>query len=379
MVFMMTRLSSTTLLATLAVAAAANASATPDRIYKSDGSIVDSVDVISEALDRVTYKPEKGRGEEEVESELVLRVEFTEQPEDVAAAEVDATNGALLGAISGFQTYLGGLGERGDRKHPWAAAYSQYRLIELFEQLNTEESIQSMVAAVDELVATYPDSRYVPLAFIKKIEAQLIHGDRAGAKASAAAFGALVLERDLAQRWKLEQQLRAVLSDEALSGTGLESALERISSQAAVFPTVSNRADVAIAESMLGRGAFDEAEAAFEGVTESPNADDRTLAAAWCGLGDCLYRRAEAMGAAGNAEGASPLFQRAQLAFMRVVVLYPAELAYVPKSAFYAGRCIQELGGELAKDQSDRLFNFVTRNFRGSRWADSARQFRRRN
>ena len=131
---MMTRLSSTTLLATLAVAAAANASATPDRIYKSDGSIVDSVDVISEALDRVTYKPEKGRGEEEVESELVLRVEFTEQPEDVAAAEVDATNGALLGAISGFQTYLGGLGERGDRKHPWAAAYSQYRLIELFEQ-----------------------------------------------------------------------------------------------------------------------------------------------------------------------------------------------------------------------------------------------------
>ena len=105
----------------------------------------------------------------------MLRVEFTEQPEDVAAAEVDAANGALLGAISGFQTYLGGLGERGDRKHPWAAAYSQYRLIELFEQLNTEESIQSMVAAVDELVATYPDSRYVPLAFIKKIEAQLIH------------------------------------------------------------------------------------------------------------------------------------------------------------------------------------------------------------
>jgi len=379
MVFMMTRLSSTTLLASLAVAAAANASATPDRIYKSDGSIVDSVDVISEALDRVTYKPEKGRGEEEVESELVLRVEFTEQPEDVAAAEVDAANGALLGAISGFQTYLGGLGERGDRKHPWAAAYSQYRLIELFEQLNTEESIQSMVAAVDALVATYPDSRYVPLAFIKKIEAQLIHGDRAGAKASAAAFGALVLERDLAQRWKLEQQLRAVLSDESLNGTGLESALDRISSQAAVFPTVSNRADVAIAESMLGRGAFSEAEAAFEGVTESTNADDRTLAAAWCGLGDCLYRRAETMVASGDAEGAGPLFQRAQLAFMRVVVLYPAELAYVPKSAFYAGRCIQELGGDLAKEQSDRLFNFVTRNFRGSRWADSARQFRRRN
>lgn len=379
MVFMMTRITSTTLLASLAVAAAATASASPDRIYKSDGSIVDNVDVISEAIGMVTYKSEKGRGEAEIESELVLRVEFTERPEDVAAAEVDAANGALLGAVSGFQTYIGGLGERGDRKHPWAAAYSQFRLIELFEQMNTEESIQSMVGAVDQLVATYPDSRYVPLAFIKKIEAQLIHGDRAGAKASAAAFGALVEERGLAQRWQSEHKLREVLADESLSGAKLESALERVSSAAAVFPTVSNRADVAIAESMLGRGAFAEAEEAFGGVTESPNADDRTLAAAWCGLGDCVYRRAEAMAAAGNAEGAVPLFQQAQRAFMRVVVLYPAELAYVPKSAFYAGRCIQELGGELAKDQSDRLFKFVTRNFRGSRWADSARQFRRRN
>ena len=376
---MMTRLPSAPLLAALAVATAASASATPDRIYKSDGSIVEGVDVISETIDMVTYKPEKGRGEEQEESELVLRVEFTDRPEDVSAAEVDAANGALLGAVSGFQTYLGGLGERGDRKHPWAAAYSQYRLIEVFEQINSEESIQAMVGAVDELVTNYPDSRYVPIAFIKKFEAQLIHGDRAGAKATAEAFGALVDERDLAQRWKSEQKLRAVLSDDSLSGTGLEAALEKISSEAAVFPTVANRADVAVAESMLGRGAFAEAEQAFESVTESPNADERTLAAAWCGLGDCLYRRAETQAAAGDAEGAVPLFQKAQLAFMRVVVLYPTELAYVPKSAFYAGRCIQELGGELAKDQSDRLFNFVTRNFRGSRWADSARQFRRRN
>ena len=379
MVFMMTRITSSTLLASLAVAAAANASASPDRIYKADGSIVDNVDVVSETIDLVTYKPEKGRGDAEVDSELVLRVEFTERPEDVAAAEVDAMNGALLGAISGFQTYLGGLGERGDRKHPWAAAYSQYRLIELFEQMNSEESIQSMVAAVDELVAAYPDSRYVPLAFIKKFEAQLIHGDKAGAKASAAAFGVFVEERGLAQRWKLEHRLREVLSDDSLNGAGLEAALGRVSSEAAVFPTVANRADVAIAESMKGRGAFEEAEEAFEGVTESPNADDRTLAAAWCGLGECLFRRAETAAASGDAEGAGPVFNRAQLAFMRVVVLYPAELAYVPQSAFYAGRCIQELGGELAKEQSDRLFNFVTRNFRGSRWSDSARQLRRRN
>ena len=79
MVFMMTRITSSTLLASLAVAAAANASASPDRIYKADGSIVDNVDVVSETIDLVTYKPEKGRGDAEVDSELGLRVEFTQE------------------------------------------------------------------------------------------------------------------------------------------------------------------------------------------------------------------------------------------------------------------------------------------------------------
>jgi len=371
----MQRLSSALSVAVLAFAVASPAAGF-DRIYKSDGSIIDGVTVVSETLQKVTYKPEKGRGEKEVRSDEVLRVEFVNRPEDISAAEVDASDQALLGAISGYQNYLGGLSERGDRKFPWAAAYARFRLVEMHERRN---SIPDMVAAVDELLAAHPDSRYVPIAVIKKIEAQLITGDKAAARATVEAFGALVTEKGLSQRWQFERDVRVILTTAGQTAAVAEAALQKIASDAAVYPTVANRADVATGESLLSRSEFAEAEDMFRGVTESPNADDRTLAAAWTGLGDCLYRRAEGKAAGGDAEGASALFAEAQVSFMRVVVLYRNELAYMPKSAFYAGRCIQEIGGDTAADRSNRLFKYVMFNFRGTRWADSAKQFRRRN
>lgn len=372
----MQRLSSAFPAAVLAACAIASPALSFDRIYKSDGSILDNVKVQSETIDKVVYEPEKGRGTKEVLSEEVLRVEFTQMPEDIAAAEVDAKNDALLGAISGFQNFLGNADDRANRKFPWAASYARFRLVEMHERRN---AIPEMVAAVDELLAGSPDSRYVPIAIIKKFEAQLLSADRPGAAATAAQFGSLVSEKGMSQRWQFEHRLRELLSKDGQTATAAEKALQKIASDAAAYPTVANRADVATAESMLSRSAFDEAEEMFRGVTESTNADDRTLAAGWTGLGDCLYRRAEAKAASGDTEGAAALFAEAQTAFMRVVVLYRGELAYVPKSAFYAGRCIQEIGGETASDRSNRLFVFVTRNFRGSRWADSARQFKRRN
>ncbi|MEM9380779.1 MAG: hypothetical protein AAGB93_12575 [Planctomycetota bacterium] len=372
----MQRLSSALPAAVLAACAIATPALGFDRIYRSDGSILDNVKVQSETIDKVVYQPEKGRAAKEVLSEEVLRVEFTQMPDDIAAAEVDAKNDALLGAISGFQNFLGNADDRANRKFPWAASYARFRLVEMQERRN---AIPEMVAAVDELLVGSPDSRYVPIAIIKKFEAQLLSNDRAGAAATADQFGALVTEKGMSQRWKYEHQVRELLAKEGQTASAAEKALQKIASDASAYPTVANRADVATAESMLGRSAFDEAEEMFRGVTESTNADDRTLAAAWTGLGDCLYRRAELKGTSGDAEGATALFSEARTAFMRVVVLYEGELAFVAKSAFYAGRCIQEIGGENAEDESNRLFTFVAVNFRGSRWADSARQFKRRN
>ncbi|QDV09756.1 hypothetical protein Poly30_53160 [Planctomycetes bacterium Poly30] len=349
--------------------------AAPDRIYQSNGSILEDVTVVEEGLGTVTYKPSGSKNEETVDSELVLDIEFSNKPEEVAMADVDASNEAFGSALAGMQNYLENLGGKNDKKFPWAPNYARYRIVELSAFMN---DVAGMSAAVDALVAAAPDSRYAPLAMIDKIETLLLNGNAADAKASAAAFKEMIAAKGLTQRWKYEQELLALRADTSKRGEALESALQALSRSAAVFPTVTNAADVATAESMLARSEFAAAEELFRGVTEASNADDATMAAAFTGLGDCLYRRAEAK-ASSDEEAAKALFGEAQLAFMRTVVNYRLQYAHVAKAAFYAGRCFQQIGGEGSKEKSSKLLISVIVNFKGSKWAESAKEFQKRN
>lgn len=349
--------------------------ATPDRIYQSNGSILEDVTVVEEGLSSVTYKPAGSKSTETVDSELVLDIEFSNKPEEVAVADVDASNEAFGSALAGMQNYLENLGSKKDKKFPWAADYARYRIVELNAIMN---DVPAMSAAVDSLLADAPESRYVPLAMIDKIDTLLLNGNMAEGKAASTAFKDLISSKGLSQRWKHEQELLALRSDSTKKGEALEKELQALSRAAAVFPTVTNAADVATAESMLQRSEFDKAEELFRGVTEASNADDGTMAAAFTGLGDCLYRRAEAK-AGSDEEGAAELFKEAQLAFMRTVVNYRFQYAHVAKAAFYAGRCFQHIGGEGSKEKSSKLLISVIVNFKGSKWAESAKEFQKRN
>ncbi len=349
--------------------------AVPDRIYQSDGSILEDVTVVEEGLSTVSYKPSGSKKAKTVDSELVLSIEFSNKPEEVSTADVDASQEAFGSALAGMENYLANLGSKKDKKFPWAANYARFRIIELNALMNDQAAL---IAGVDALMAEGGDSRYLPLAMIEKIETQLINGDAAGAKEAGTAFKNLITDKGLTQRWKYEQELLALRADTSKKGASLEKDLQNLSRAAAVFPTVTNAADVATAESLLSRSEFSDAEELFAGVTEDPNADDRTLAAAWTGLGDCLFRRGEAK-VGSDDEGANALFGEARQAFMRTVVNYRFQYAYVAKSAFYAGRCFQLIGGEGAKANSTKLYYFVMRTFRGSKWADSAQEFQRKN
>jgi len=348
----------------------------PDRIYLSNGSILEDVTVVDEGLSEVTYRESGSKKKEsKVESELVLSVEFSGKPEELSLADVDASNEAFGSALAGMENYLENLGGKKEKKFGWAPAYAHYRIVELNALMN---NVPGMVAAVDALVANAGDSRYAPLAMIDKIDTLILNGDFAGAKEAGTAFKDMISAKGLSKRWQHEQELLALRADPSKKGESLEQELQSLSRAAAVFPTVTNAADVATAQSLLSRSEFEKAEELFQGVTEDPNADDATIAAAWTGLGDCLYRRAEAQ-QAGDAEAANALFAEAQLAFMRTVVNYRFQYAYVAQSAFYAGRCFQEMGGEGASENSKKLFRFVQRNFRNSKWAESAKEFDRRN
>lgn len=349
--------------------------AVPDRIYQSNGSILEDVTILEESLGTVTYKASGSKSQSTVESELVLDVEFSNKPEEVSVADVDASNEAFASALAGMENYLANLGGKDDRKFPWAPNYARYRIVELSAFMN---DLPGLSTAVDSLVAASPESRYVPLAMVQRVETQILNAKFDDAKASATAFKDLVTSKGMSQRWKYEQELLALRADRSKKGEALEGALQTLSRAAAVFPTVTNAADVATAESMLARSEFTKAEELFRGVTEAPNADDSTMAAAFTGLGDCLYRRAETK-VGSDDEGAKKLFEEAQVAFMRTVVNYRFQYVYVAKAAFYAGRCFQQIGGEGSKEKSAKLLISVIVNFKGSKWAESAKEFQKRN
>jgi hypothetical protein len=135
-------------------------------------------------------------------------------------------------------------------------------------------------------------------------------------------------------------------------------------------------ADVAVAESLLLReDGLAEAEKMFKAVTADPKADERTLAGAWSGLGDCIYRRAVQRKAEGKE--ADKDLRDALKAYMRVVVVYEYEFRYVPHAMLFAGRSFDALGDEESKDRAQRLYRQILITYKGSKEANEAKAFRK--
>ncbi|MEZ6014629.1 MAG: tetratricopeptide repeat protein [Planctomycetota bacterium] len=340
-----------------------------DKIYLTDGSVMKDVGIVNDGIQEVEYR--SGRSKSTVPSERVLRIEYGAKPKTVDLADSDADQDEYIDAVAEMGNYLSETEKKPDKKFPWAAAYARYRLVELNGILG---NIEGLGKAADELISKHPDSRYAPLAFVAKAQAMLDAGNAGGAKAAAEAFGRFVQDKGLIGRWPVEQRLWAALAS-GNTGKKLQEALMGVSTDAAEYPSVRNRAEVSIAESLYGGKDFAGAEKIFNAIVKEAKADARTMAAAWTGLGDCLYTKA----------GAAPDDQKvAQLrdslkAYLRTVVVYPDESLYVAKAAFQAGRCYQEIaraGNDTeATDRAKRLFSFVITNFPGSKWEREARDF----
>jgi len=358
-----------TLTATAALVLAGAASAqekNADKIYLTDGTVLKDTGVVSEGLMEVEYR--SGRNKQTVASERVLRIEYGQKPKVVDQADAAAGQEEYLDAIAEMQNYVASVTDKPDKRYPWAVAYARYRILE-FNGIIGE--LDALAAAADEVVAKHPDTRFAPLAFVAKAQAFVDAGNQARAKSAADSFGKFVTDKGLTGRWPVEQRLWAALTS-GDTGKKLEDALIAISSDAAEYPSVRNRAEVSIAESLSAGKKYAEAEQIFSSIATDAKADTRTLAAAWTGLGQCLYARAEvAVG-----EEKATLLKSALKAFLRPVVIYPDESIYVSKAAFLAARCYQQLGGGTeAADRAKRLLVFVITNFKGSRWEREARQF----
>lgn len=341
------------------------ATAFSDDLHLTDGSTIAGVDVTGETMTEVSYKDDKKT--KTVEADKVLSISYTEMPVALSRGNLSIQDDFLLDAEADFLNYIEGVRDRPSRKEVWARAYAYHQLAVTYAIMG---NVDSFVDTANEMTEIEGESRYLPIVLRRKAQLLFDFGDAEAAVAAIGELEELADDKGLGRRWELEVALgKAVYGS---TGSAQRKKLESVSGDAGnSFPVVRNAAEVAIGASYLEEGNLSEAEKVFESVVEDPKADDRTLAAAYTGMGQCLFRRAE------GAQDAD-LFKRARASYMRVVVLYKTETAFLPEALFFAGRCFQEIGGDTAQESANKLYSRVIKKFPDSKWANEAKGFRKK-
>jgi len=373
-------MSTRTLLSNLLAPVLLVAVAGADTIITTDGHTIEGCTVLEESLLEVTYR-RGGSNKSTIPTSDVMRIDFMTSPgsgrQDLALvdrAETAVKDGQLFDAVSDFTTFLDGAIsklEGGGRVRPsWAPAYVAWRLAQVNASMGKGAET---IAAVDKLALKFPEARYLPEALLLKAEVQFA-GDKADlGKKSLEVIVKLVAERGISKRWELEAKLAGVVYDGSLTGTRRLDALKRVATQAgAEFVSVRNRAQAIGAETLLADKDFDGAKDVFTRIAKDPKSDQRTLAIAWSGLGDCLYQS----GAKDpSSEANKATLKDALKAYMRVVVIYNGESDYLARAMVYAGRIYTFMETEEADENAKKLFGAVVRQFPGTKWAQEARGF----
>ncbi|MDP6991047.1 MAG: hypothetical protein QF903_16375 [Planctomycetota bacterium] len=345
------------------------ASSAADTIHLTNGKSIDDCKIGQETYTQIEYR--EGGKTGKVDTDRVLRIEFSALPALVDRAETAARDEQVYDAIADLEEYVAGAGGR-DRRYPWAPAHAMFRLVELKFMVGDASGAE---AAAEQLIEKAPNSRYVPLAYLAQAQAQFDQGGGDKAQATVRSFEAAIQKASMSQRWKLECDLARVLFDSSLKGSARRDKLAEVSASAGrAYPTVRNRADVAEAETWLEAREFEKAELIFEKIVDDPKADAGTLAAAYTGHGDCLFQRAFALGDGTEKDG---LYRKALLSFMRVVVVYGDQVRYVPKAMLLAARIFDQADDEVSKERAQRLYRTVMRLYEGSSWAQEARGFKK--
>ncbi|MEW6074021.1 MAG: hypothetical protein AB1726_15675 [Planctomycetota bacterium] len=333
-----------------------------DKIHLTDGRVVADIRIVAETIAEVAYK--KGNDPQTVPSEKILRVEYERFPRPIEEAETSLAEGDFPGAIQSYDEYVDGQIQNPTERQAWAPPYAAWRCVELrMEVANLDGAIERATL----LIQHFPQSRYLPSAYLAKASAELQMNQPAKATATLADFFQLIQTSSLSKRWDLECRLAQIQADQASAGEDKREKLGDIIGEAGQdYPTVKSRARVVQGETYLieaeaarsdaakAAGLRSRARTVFEEIAANPGADDETLAGAYTGLGDCLFYE--------GWQGDEPAkLRQALLHYLRVVVNHEGQSRYVPKALFYAMRCFDLLQGSTPDEDQKKTYR--TRRF----------------
>lgn len=344
-----------------------------DTIHRTDGKKVENVQVVSDGLKEVVYR--EGKNEQKLPSDQVLSIDYEKKPKLVDEAEGFIQEEDLESAVDLLDEYVQGYLENPRKsdytQFRWAPAYASWRGVELRERVADVEGLRSAAA---RLIETFPDSRYVLLAHLAKANVELRSGQAPAARETLGGLVALSTSQGLPRRWELECRVLQVLSDESLKPESKRTDLQRLALEAKDYPIVLLKAQVGTGESYLAEANADQGKAKelraqargiFQKVVEDEAADRAILAAAYTGLGDCLFLT----GADADDKG---LLREAALHYLRVATVYREQGVYVPRALFYAMRCFDLMQDAARKaDMRRELASY----YPGSSWAAEAKKY----
>lgn len=349
--------------------------ATADTIYTSDGKVIEDVTVLEEGVAEIQYRD--GRNERKVDTASVVDIAYEDVPRYIDQAQSMVEEDDVAGAIRTLNEYVDRIisGDLRETRRKWAPANAAWRVVGLYDSLG---ELEEAAAAADKVIKNFADTRYMPMAYMAKADAEFWSGNAAGAQGTLSAFKSEIESKKLSERWAIEADLALIQTNEALVGKQRRDALEKIANRAkGKFKTVQNRALVMIGESALAdvsskRGSAKDNLATaldhFNQVIQDPLAENVTLAGAYAGKGDCLFQ-------SGAAAKDKAMLKEALLCFLRVAAVYPDQTRYVPKSLFYAGRCFDLMETEEDADRAQKMYAEVYWRFPGSKWANEAKNF----
>ena len=345
--------------------------AVSDTIYLTDGSTLSDVSIVDETLLQVVYREKGKSAEKTVDPDIVLRVEYRRMPALLDEGNAFLADDEIASALENYEEWIAGVlsGENKKDRQSWAPAYAMRRVLDIHMTLG---DLPAVVKAADKLIASRPDSRHVPGAYLAKAEALRLLGKEDKARKAITDFRDVIDRRSLSDLWRLEAELAEILNDSKLKGTSRRDKLITIGTTAGKkYPVVRNRARVAEGESYIEANPkqYDKARAVFQEIADDPTADDATLAGAYTGLGDCLFEQAAAK--VNAEEDASAELQGALLNYLRVVVVYESQTRYVSKAMFFAGR-VFDLMGEESRADAYKMYEAVKTNYPASEWAQMA-------
>lgn len=350
-----------------------HSTAQSDVIRKTDGQALRKVEILSETLDKVTYKARKK--EQSVNAIDVAETSYGGVGEALERARYASEKGDHTRAANLYQEVADSA--KRDALRAWASFWAARQLY--LGSAGNPSASGVAASTMESWLSSNSEHRLVPLARETLGQAQLAAGKNDAAQSAFAELGKIARSKNLGPMWVArakfgEAQSLIAGAKFADARTAFVAASATLSAEVAANRDAANlsvAAKTGEGECYLAEKRNKEAQDFFRRLKSSASRNPMLAAAASCGEAQALFEAAKAKK---DIKG----MRRAQVLLAEVSATDVSDGDASPKAVYLLGQVIMTLGSENeGKDFRQRargMFQQVVDSYPASRWALAARK-----